>query len=66
MGPGAVSLYAVTAVVNASGAAAYMGNFYPAFQLLLSKSLFEVTLKLSECALDIKTARARINTAEES
>ena len=61
-----IPLTAVTAVIIASGAAGSMGEFYPAFQLFLSKSLLEVTLKLVECALDISIARARIKKVEES
>jgi len=59
---GLIPLTAVTAVTNACGASASMGDFYPAFKVLL----FEFTPKLAACALDIRTARARITKAEES
>lgn len=42
---------AVTAVIDASGAAGSMGEFYPAFLRFSSKSLLEIMLKLVECAL---------------
>ena len=60
-----IPVTAVTVVIEASRAAGSMGEFYPAFQLFLSKSLLEVSLKLVECGFDISIARARIKKAEE-
>lgn len=58
---------AVTAVIDASAAAASVRIYYPALQLFLTKSLLEVTLKVVECGFDIiSIARARIKKAEKS
>ena len=60
-----ILLPAVTAIINASGAAAYIGDFDPASKILLFKNLFQIMPKLAKCALDIRTAKARNTKAEK-
>ena len=61
MGLVLIPVTAVTVVTYASGAAASMGDYYAAFQLFMSKSLLEVTLKLVEYGFDFRIARATID-----
>ena len=65
MGAGGGSVLCGHCRINASGASGSMGEYYNGFQALLAKSLYDVTLKLLECGLDIRIARARIKKAEE-
>ena len=60
-----VPLTAVTALIDSSAAAVFMGIYYPALQLFITKSLLEGTLKLMECAFDVSIAEVRIKKAEE-